>query len=559
MPNPYKPTDYTIWKDAVHSYLLFQPIYTLMKFSYSIHLLLLGIVACNSQYLFAQEHVLEGKMDSAVYVNSIYLKPKDAASLQSARLPLKDMENPQVTSNVGGTLTLNRNFYTQSALLSNVTGISQAWASVLPYYNLRGFNVRSYIRNGANGYLSAEMDPANLEQLSVIKGPSGTLFGSSLVSFGGLINRITKKPMDSTFAEVGFAAGTYGFYRINTDINTHLDKAHKMLFRFNGAYTDQSSFQDAGFSRTIFVAPSFAYRVNDRLRIELEAEIQYRRGTSASQIAPINPMANGVNKYPDNANALPLDYKKSYSNNSIYLNNPTVNLYGKIQYNISKNWLSETNLINTWSENTGNYLLMNLIKGGSSLVRKITNYPDGSFRTQEIQQNFIGDFNVGKVRNRIVIGFDYYRNSGNTSSNGLNGTGMSMGGSMPGMGGSARPSFDTLNLYGSNNNYAALSPAAIDYKLAGLAPTRTSTLQNTYSVYVSDVINPTEALSIMLSGRIDRFLNDGATNLNTGTTSGKYNQTAFSPKLGLTYQIIPKRLAIFGNYMNGFQNTAPVM
>lgn len=528
-----------------------------MKFFNSITILLLVASISNSDELFAQEKIMDGTMDSSVLVNSHYISTTDRASIQAARLPLNNLENPQVTSTISGNLLSARNYYNQSAILSNATGVSQGWASVSPYYNLRGFNLRSYIRNGVDAYLSSEMDPANLDAISVIKGPSATLFGSTLVSFGGLINRITKKPIDSTFSSVSFDAGSYGYYRITTDINTALDKEHRILFRFNGAYTDQSTFQDAGFSRLAFAAPSFSYRVSSRLKIDLESEVQYRRGTSSSQIAPMNPMVNGVSINSDNAMALPLDYKKSYSNNSIYLNNPTVNIYGKIQYEISKHWISETNLVNTWSENTGNYLTMNLINGDSSLVRKVTNYPDGNFRTQQIQQNFIGDFLIGKMRNRLVVGFDYYRNSSNTSSNGLNGTGMVMSGSMAGMS-TARPAFDTLSLFASNSNYSSLSPSAINQKLQGYSPTRTASLQNTYSAYISDVINPVEPLSIMLSGRVDRYINNGATNLNTGVTTGNYNQTSFSPKVGITYQIVPKCISIFGNYMNGFQNTAPV-
>ena len=521
-------------------------------------LLLISLCMGIGKYLFAQENIMEGKMDSSVYVNSRYITPKDLASFQAARLPLKEIENPQVTSIVGNELIANRNLFNQRELLSNATGISQSWASVSPYYNLRGFSVRSYIRNGIDAYLSSEMDPANLESLSVIKGPSGSLFGSTLVSFGGLINRITKKPVDSTFNELSFSGGNNGFYRVSADINSVLDKEHKMLFRLNTAYTDQSSFQDAGFSRIAFLAPSFSYRVNERLHIILESEIQYRRGSSNSQITPLNPLSNGMATRPDNANALNLDYKKSYANNAIYLNNPTINLYGKIQYRLGEHWLSETNLVNTWSENTGNYLTMNLIKGDSSLVRKITNYPDGNMRTQQIQQNFVGDFMIGHLRNRMVIGLDYFQNKTNTSSNGLNGSGMNMGGGMSGMSSASRPAFDTLNLYTSKNNYASLSPSTIDNKLLPYSPNRTSTIQNTYSAYISDMINPTRELSIMLSGRVDRYINGGSTNLSTGVTSGKYNQTSFSPKLGLSYQIIPNKLSAFSNYMNGFQNTAPM-
>lgn len=58
----------------------------------------------------------------------------------------------------------------------------------------------------------------------------------------------------------------------------------------------------------------------------------------------------------------------------------------------------------------------------------------------------------------------------------------------------------------------------------------------------------------MLSLRVDRFDNRGTRNFTTGVITGNYAQTAYSPKLGLVYEVIKDNLSIFGNYMNGFQN-----
>lgn len=82
-------------------------------------------------------------------------------------------------------------------------------------------------------------------------------------------------------------------------------------------------------------------------------------------------------------------------------------------------------------------------------------------------------------------------------------------------------------------------------------------IQDHYSVYASDVINPLENLSVMLSARINYINNKGTDDLLTATTTGAYTQTAISPKLGINYQIIPERIALFANYMNGFQPQAP--
>jgi len=40
--------------------------------------------------------------------------------------------------------------------------------------------------------------------------------------------------------------------------------------------------------------------------------------------------------------------------------------------------------------------------------------------------------------------------------------------------------------------------------------------------------------------------------------TGAYEQTSLSPKFGLVYQVIANKLSVFGNYMNGFVNLAPV-
>jgi iron complex outermembrane receptor protein len=64
----------------------------------------------------------------------------------------------------------------------------------------------------------------------------------------------------------------------------------------------------------------------------------------------------------------------------------------------------------------------------------------------------------------------------------------------------------------------------------------------------------------MLSLRVDRFQNKGLLNQATNSIvdNSKYMQTSVSPKLGLVYHVIKDQVSVFGNYMNGFANVAPV-
>lgn len=469
--------------------------------------------------------------------------PKDQASIYAAKLPVKNIENPQVINLVSNQIITEQAVLDYNSALKNVPGITKSWGSVNGFYYSRGFNTRNYMRNGVSAYATADLDVADMEQMQVVKGPSGTLFGSPLVSFGGLINRITKKPFDSALVELQFQGGSYDLGRFSADVNTPLAKDKSVLFRLNAAHTYLGSFQDAGFLRSTFVTPSIYYKVNEKLTINLDAEIYNREATSQQQITPTGTGED--QKGASHPSSTWVDYRRAYSNNNITLKDPTQSFYGQIRYKLSDSWTFQTNVIRTRSENTGNYLTFSLPKGDSLLVRNIAQFPTTLVTTTQVQQNFNNDFKIGSFRNRLLLGLDYYQNTSNSSSNTLWGWG--------------RPSFDTLNLKSSMPNYNMLTPQMIGKKLEIYVPDYVTSSIITYAAYASDVINLTDNLSAMLSLRLDRYVNKGTTDVASKTITGNYNQTALSPKFGLVYQVAKDVFSIFGNYMNGIQNVAPVL
>lgn len=473
-------------------------------------------------------------------------KSLDRSSETASRLPLKNIQNPQVINSVNHLVIEQQGITNFPDALRNIPGITRSWASISPFYTSRGFLVRNYIRNGMVSYAASDMDLVNIEQVDMVKGPVGTLFGSSNVSFGGMINRVTKQPLTDKKISAGYQFGNYDLNRFVTDINLPLNAEKTALFRINASHTYNGSFQDAGFLKSTFIAPSILYKISDRLTLSLDAEIYEREGTSQQQISPIGSKQNpSTNTWAFTPEQLNIDYKKSYSNNSITSKNPARNFYGKVDYVLSDNWRIQTNIISGYTSNTGNYLTFGIKPGDSIIQRKISNYPNSKFTTVQIQQNFIGDFNIGSVRNRLVSGVDYYRISSISESNSLNGR-------------NGRPVYDELHISGVNNNYNNINPDLIAAKLSMYSSTSAESTQNTLGIYVSDVVSPVINLSVMLGIRFDRTFNDGSTNLVTGVTAGDYNQNSFSPKLGVVYEFIENQLAIFANYNNGFQNTAPV-
>ena len=111
-----------------------------------------------------------------------------------SKMPLKNIENPQVYNTITAEILKEQVVTNFDDALKNAPGIDKLWESTgrgsdgAGYYSLRGFAVQPTMVNGLPAITNGSPDPANIESIEVIKGPSGTLFGSSLVSYGGLIN-----------------------------------------------------------------------------------------------------------------------------------------------------------------------------------------------------------------------------------------------------------------------------------------------------------------------------------------------------------------------------------
>ncbi len=465
-----------------------------------------------------------------------------------AKLPLKDIENTQVYSTITTELLESQVITNFDDALKNATGVEQLWASTgrggdgAGYYSLRGFSVQPQLVNGLPGLTNGTINPANVERIEVLKGPSATLFGNAVSSYGGLINVVTKKPYVGTGGELSYTSGTYGLNQIIGDFNTALSKEDNLYFRINAAYTTEQSFQDAGFRKSFFVAPSLSYKVNNRLSFSLYAEI-----TQAEQT---NPMFLFLNRSApteaSNLEELGYNNKLSFTSNDLTLKNPNQNYRIEMDYKLSDTWQSQTLLSKSTTSTTGYYsYLFDYGLLGNNTFSRFINKQNANTQTTDIQQNFIGDFKIASLRNRVVIGLDYF-NATQTD----NGTGYAFYGNITPEGGANGDNPFTQEV---ETDLYPLSTAGVDAVLASQAVGNNKSKYHIYSVYASDVLNITDQLSAMVGLRLDRFDNEG----DLTTTEDDYDQTTLSPKFGLLFQPIADKLSVFANYQNGFTNVAP--
>ena len=195
-----------------------------------------------------------------------------------AKMPLKNIENSQVYNTITNQLIVSQSLNTLDDALKNVTGVSKLWASTgrsndgAAFFSSRGFSVQPQLVNGVAGITNSFINSSNIERIEVIKGPSGTLFGGSVASYGGLINIVTKKPYNGTGGTISASYGSFGFEKLNADINV-TDKSEKFSLRFNTGFQNEGSFQDAGLKRSLFMAPAISYKVNNDLTFNLSYEV----------------------------------------------------------------------------------------------------------------------------------------------------------------------------------------------------------------------------------------------------------------------------------------------
>ncbi|WP_203235051.1 TonB-dependent receptor [Mucilaginibacter terrigena] len=477
-------------------------------------------------------------------------------STDVGKIPLDNLENAQSYTTISRELLQEQQIFSVDEALRNSSGVQKLWDATTRagdgggYFSQRGFVTQISVRNGIAGIVSNSVDAVNVDKVEVIKGPSATLFGGAVTSFGGLINRVTKKPYDTFGAEIGQTIGSYNLNRTSLDLNTPIGST--VAFRLNTAYNYEGSFQNYGKTRTFAAAPSLSIKANDKLSFLFEAEMFFGRNSAKPFFFFYDsPKAMGVSKVSD----LNIDYKQAYVNDDITMYSRNINYFAQANYKISDKFTSQTIFSSSNSFSNGHnpyfYLLTDETAvtlaesagvtlpnppGNNNYVFRNDQSTDHSkFGAIQIQENINGDFKIGSVRNRFVFGLDFQRQNsreiyyGNT--------------------------YDFAPINDPAFNYGALNKTAAD----AIPPTAANSFpyiykKNTYAAYLSDVINITDRLIASVGARVDRFENKGTYAIDGTQNSKPFTQTGFSPKLGLIYQPVKEAVSIFANYQNGFSN-----
>jgi outer membrane receptor protein involved in Fe transport len=132
-------------------------------------------------------------------------------------------------------------------------------------FKIRGFVTNNTLRNGFRRQHAT--DTVNIDRVEVIRGPSALLYGVG--NFGGVVNYLTKRPLDDFQGDLQFAVGTDNFRRASIDVTGPMPL--NFGYRLTAAVEDTDDWTELNNHNHWFVSPVLQWKWNKtKLTVDLE-------------------------------------------------------------------------------------------------------------------------------------------------------------------------------------------------------------------------------------------------------------------------------------------------
>jgi iron complex outermembrane receptor protein len=193
---------------------------------------------------------------------------------------------------------------TLSDALRNVSNVSSVDArdSNLTGFRVRGFSASTIVDGVATpGVFQNQESLANVEQISVIKGPSGGLYGGSqgmnYSTIGGAIVLTTAEPQTVPIRQVSASLGSENHKGAGFDFNQAINDS--VAIRLIGEYSDTNSEVDRLFFKRTGLFPSVSFTPN----ADTKVVVRLRQTENTTLDYPGMPRANAA--LPDVISGIP--------------------------------------------------------------------------------------------------------------------------------------------------------------------------------------------------------------------------------------------------------------
>ena len=467
---------------------------------------------------------------------------------------LKDV--PQSINYVTKELILDQGAITVNDVVRNMSGVNPY--SFYNDFSIRGFRATGNRNSGnlVNGMrtqtsLWRQSSLANIERVEVIKGPASALFGNAAP--GGVINRVTKKPLDVARQSVTLTAGSFGTTRAYTDLTGPLNDKKTLLYRLNLGYENTDGFRELQGLTSYIVAPSFTYRASEQTQLNIDMTYVNHQGK----------LDRGVAVFGDGSLfSRPISATQSAAND--YLRENSVNLSFALSHRLAQGLLfNSTYLFSSYDEDLLEHSQDNAFvkkadgKDNPSLVLMRVTQRQRHFRNNNFNNYLTWDVTTGAMKHKLLVGYDHFNTQLAPGSSYIE-----AGGYLLRNGGTAKtfnvkkssdylldenknprtnvPAFDLNSSAG--NRYQDISKYI--YESKDVKPSD----QYTNGVYLQEQLTWYK-LQLLLGARMEWFTD---VTQNKNGSESKTHQHAFTPRVGLVYSVVPST-NVYATWIRGFE------
>ncbi|HEU0183785.1 MAG TPA: TonB-dependent receptor [Blastocatellia bacterium] len=448
-------------------------------------------------------------------------------SSTATKLASSWLDVPQSVQVVNRRLLNEQADFQLSDAVRNISGVSrtktQTSGSLGNEFTLRGFQLdieNNYLRDGLKYSGYSVSDLADVEQVEVLKGPAAALYGRS--EPGGVINLISKKPLDSPFVSVQFTGANGDFYRPELDLSGPIGQI--ISYRLNAAYQRDFNFVDFAGGQHYFLAPSLLWRPTNTTTLLLTGEALRANGVSDYGIPAVGnrPAPVPTSRF----------YGEPFNH---YSNHPLQAAY-LLHHNFSSRWSIENRF--SYARAGNKYIEAfpyALGSDGRAVLRSVDSFgfPEDS---RYSQTEAVGDFRTGALRHNLLFGLEFGWTNGYF------------------LGAIAdAPPIDLYQpVYGSvtrEQAYQALTPANPSYFAFNIA-TRT----NSIAGYVQDRIDLSSKLKFLVGARVERYKQKSEDR--SSNSVDRLTNLATSPRVGLVFTPT-QNTSLYFSYVRSFVPQPP--
>lgn len=439
-----------------------------------------------------------------------------------------------------------------SDVIKNISG-----ATHFSYYNndiaLRGFRSSNALINGLRTPTSSWSQPLlpNVERVEVIKGPASALFANA--DPGGIVNTVTKKPLDEARKSINFATGSWNTNRLTADFTGPMNEQKTLLYRLNLAYQNAESFRVLQGGEDLVIAPSISFIPDDKTSVNFDF-VYSKTKSRLDRGQPIFGATAGTN-----LNSTPISFalgKRNDFENELNLYVTTSlrrKISDKVTFNVSyMKFLYDEDLL---EHRTSNRYAVDA--AGVSIPTKMemqTIRRQGKNYSDNITAYFVTDLKTGPLTHKIVTGYDYIQNESPIGNSNYNATGY-------------RRLDGTVSNYNKNNaalflmkdgnpvpnvpHFDLVNPDYSISEISGYINASSQTdpaLYYQHGIYIQDQISFGQFQALV--GLRQEYFTD-VLNYKKATEK-KVEQKALLPRFGLVYTPLDQ-VSFYGTYTEGYQ------